>query len=612
MFKSMQNIFRILRYMLNYKRYIMLNIFFNFLHIVFNLFSIVMIVPFISILFGLVEAPNSLPDFALSKDAIVGIVAYYLNYYKETQGFFTCLLYICGFFTLFTFLSNLFRYLGLYFVVPIRNGILNDLRIDIYKKLTILPISYFSNIRRGDVVSRLTSDCSIVEWTAATSLQMVVKDPLMIIVFAIALFITNWQFMLFVLVVLPLPMALIRKVSVRLNRDSIKTQQKAADLLSFSEEALSTIKNTKGLKAEGIMQSRFNIHNRAYEKISNKVIRKNALASPLSEFFSMMILSIVIIAGGIFVLKGQMNAGVLIAFTVVFSRVISPIKELITAYYNFKRGEAAAKRIYEILDAEEKIEEKPNAIMMDGFKEKIDFKDVGFEYEGNESFSLQHINLTINKGEKVAIVGASGAGKTTIFDLLPRFADVTKGELLIDGVDIRDFNINSLRKHIGIVTQYSILFNDTIYNNITFGLKGIEEEQVREVARLANIEEFIESLPEKYQTNIGDNGTALSGGQRQRICIARALLRNPQILLLDEATSAMDTENEHKVSLAIDNAMKNRTIVIIAHRLSTVTDADKIIVLDKGRIVEMGNHQELLQKNGYYTTLVNYSKHIKQ
>ncbi len=570
-----------------------------------------MVVPFISILFGLVEAPEALPAFSLSKDALVGIVSYYLNYYKETQGFFTCLLYICCFFTLFTFLSNLFRYLGLYFVVPIRNGILNDLRIDIYKKLTILPVSYFSNIRRGDVVSRLTTDCSIVEWTAATSLQMVVKDPLMIIIFATALFVTNWQFMLFVLVVLPLPMALIRRISVKLNKDSVKTQQKAADLLSFSEEALSTIKTTKGLKAEKVMQHRFAIHNRAYERISNKVIAKNSLASPLSEFFSMMILSLVIITGGIFVLKGHMNTGVLIAFTVIFSRIISPVKELITAYYNFKRGEAAAKRIYEILDAEEKVEEKPDAVVMYGFDDKVEFNNVGFEYEDNNSFALQDISFTVNKGEKVAIVGASGAGKTTIFDLLPRFADVTKGAILIDGIDIREFNINSLRKHIGIVTQHSILFNDTIYNNITFGLKGIKEEQVREVARLANIDEFIESLPEKYQTNIGDNGTALSGGQRQRICIARALLRNPQILLLDEATSAMDSENEHKVSLAIDNAMKNRTIITIAHRLSTITDADKIVVLDKGRIVEMGTHQELLQKNGYYTTLVNYSKHIK-
>lgn len=611
MFKSMKNIFRLLKYMLNYKRYIFLNIFFNLLYIFFNLFSVVMVVPFVSILFGLVDAPSTLPEFSLSQDAIIGYVAYQLNYYKETQGFFICLLYICVLFTVFTFLSNVFRYLGLYFVVPIRNGILNDLRIDIYKKLTTLPISYFSSIRRGDVVSRLTSDCSIVEWTAATSLQMVVKDPLKIVIFATALFLTNWQFMLFVLVILPLPMYFIRKISTLLNKDSIRTQQKAADLLSFSEEAISTIKTIKGLKAEKFMQQRFNEHSRSYEKTSNKVVAKNSLASPLSESFSMIILSIVIIAGGLFVLKGKMNAGVLIAFTVVFSQIISPIKELITAYYNFKRGEAAAKRIYEILDADEKIEQKPDAVIMQDFKDKIEFKNVGFEYEDNNSFSLQNISFSVNKGEKVAIVGASGAGKTTIFDLLPRFADVTSGAILIDGTDIRDFNINSLRNHIGIVTQNSILFNDTIYNNIVFGLQNIDIKQVKQAARIANIDEFIESLPEKYQTNVGDNGTTLSGGQRQRICIARTLLRNPQILFLDEATSAMDTENERKVSIAIDNAMQNRTIISIAHRLSTITDADKIIVLDKGRIVEMGNHKELLQKGGYYSTLVNYSKQAK-
>lgn len=590
--------------MKNYKKYVVLNVGCNILYIVFSLFSIVMVVPFVSVLFGLVSAPEQLPTFSLSKDAIVSWFSYYLNYYKETQGFFTCLIYICAIFITFTFLSNLFRYLAMFFLAPLRNGILRDLRNDIYHKLTILPVSFFSTQKRGDIIARMTTDVGVVEWTAVTSLQMVVKDPFMIIIFAVALFVTSWQFMLFILVVLPLPLLIIRKISASLNKNSIKGQQKAGDILSFSEEALSMVKIAKGLNAEKTMEERFTIHNKAYQKLMNKVMARNELAAPISEFFSMMILSIVIVAGGIFVLKGQLHPGVLIGFTVIFSRIISPIKELIKAYYNFKKGEASAKRLYEILDAEEKIEEKPNPVFMQEFKDKIEFKNVCFSYEGNDGFDLKNISFTINKGEKIAIVGASGAGKSTLFDLIPRFADVTEGEILIDGVDVRDFQINSLREHIGVVTQSSILFNDTILANITFGKDEVDMEKVKHVARLANAEEFIENLPMKYNTNIGDSGTTLSGGQRQRLCIARALYNNPQILLMDEATSAMDTENEHKVAQAINNAMQDRTMISIAHRLSTIVNSDKIIVLDHGRIVEVGTHQSLLEKDGFYSKLV--------
>lgn len=563
-----------------------------------------MIIPFVSVLFGIIEAPEQLPEFALNKDSIIDTFSYYLNYFKETQGFFPCLLYICAVFITFTFLSNLCRYMAMFFLSPLRNGVLMDLRNDIYHKLTILPVSFFSSQRRGDIIARMTTDVGVVEWTAVTSLQMVVKDPFMIIIYAVALFATSWQFMLLILLILPLPLWLIRKISASLNRNSIKGQQKAGDILSFSEEALSTIKVSKSLNAESVMERRFSIHNKAYQKLLNKINAKNELAAPLSEFFSMLIIAIVIVIGGIFVLNDKIHPGVLIGFTLIFTRIISPIKELIKAYYNFKKGEASAARIYEILNAEEKIFNKPQPIVMNDFSDSIEFKNVGFSYETNEGFSLQDISFTIKKGEKVAIVGASGAGKSTLFDLIPRFQDVTEGQILIDGKDIRDIQIDSLRKSIGVVTQNSILFNDTILANITFGLKSYDMEDVRKVVRLANMEEFIESLPLKYETNIGDSGTSLSGGQRQRLCIARTLLRNPQILLMDEATAAMDTENERKVSLAINNAMQNRTVISIAHRLSTIVKSDKIIVLDKGRIVEVGDHQTLLQKDGIYAKLV--------
>jgi subfamily B ATP-binding cassette protein MsbA len=377
------------------------------------------------------------------------------------------------------------------------------------------------------------------------------------------------------------------------------------DLLSFAEEALSSIKVTKSLNAEKTIGDRFSSNNNLFSKISTKIIGRKELASPLTEFFSIVILTFIVVVGGTLVINKQMHPSILIAFTLIFSRIITPIQEMITAYYNFQKGDAAAKRVYEILDANERIKEKQDAEIMEGFKDKIEFKDVCFEYDNNNSFALKDINLTIHKGEKVAIVGASGAGKSTLFDLIPRFADVTKGEITIDGVNIKDINIGSLRRNIGFVSQESILFNNTILGNITFGEKDIDIEKVKQVAKISNIDEFINKLPNGYYTNIGDGGSLLSGGQKQRLCIARAIIHNPTILLLDEATSAMDTENEYLVSQAINKAMENRTLIVIAHRLSTITNSDKIIVMDKGMIVEVGTHKSLLEKeNGYYSKLV--------
>jgi subfamily B ATP-binding cassette protein MsbA len=456
----------------------------------------------------------------------------------------------------------------------------------------------------------MTSDLADIEWSVMTSLQMFVKDPLMIIIYSCALFVASWKFVLLIMLILPIPLFLIKKVGESLTRNSIKGQQKMGDLLSYSEEALSTIKVTKSLNAEKTIENRFFKHNKIFTTIKTKVIARQELASPLTEFFSIMMLSLVVIGGGLLVLKHQMHPSVLIAFTLIFSRIISPSKELITAYYNFKKGESSAKRVYEILNASEKIVEKQDAIEMKDFQKEIKFENVGFEYNTNEdSFSLQEINLTIKKGEVVAFVGSSGAGKSTLFDLIPRFADVSQGKITIDGIDIRDFNINSLRKNIGLVTQESVLFNNTIIGNIAFGSdREVNIDEVIEAAKIANVDEFVSKLPNGYYTNIGDRGLSLSGGERQRLCIARTIFRNPKILLLDEATSALDTENESLVSQAIKNMMKNRTLLIIAHRLSTIVNSDKIVVLDKGRIVEVGNHQTLLEKNGYYTKLVKIQK----
>ncbi len=600
----MKSIFRLLRYIFYYKKDVVLNILFNVLYVFFNLFSIAMVVPFMSVLFGIIEAPEVCPELSFSKDAVMGYLAYYLNYYKESQGFFTCLIYIsCGF-IFFTVLGNLCRYLGFYFLEPIRSGVIKDVRNDVYNKITSLPISFFSSQKRGDIISRMTADVSTVEWSVFTCLQMAVKDPVMIIVYTATLLLASWKFVIFILLILPIPMFLIKKIGESLNRNSYKGQQKIGSLLSLAEEALSMIKITKSLNAEKVMADKFFSHNTSYAKTMNKVIARQELAAPLTEFFSIMILALVVIFGGLMVLNSKMHPAILIAFTLLFSRLISPVKELITAYYNLKKGEAAAGRIIAILDAEITIQEHQNPITNFYFKDNITFDNVGFAYKQNDSFCLKDISFSVHKGQKVAIVGASGAGKSTLFDLFVRFADPTSGKITMDGVDIKDLSLKTLRSCFGVVTQESILFNDTIKNNIAFGLDSANMEDIINAARIANAEEFIKDLPQGYDTVTGDRAMQLSGGQRQRLCIARAVLRNPQILLMDEATSAMDTENEHKVTTAISNAMQGRTMIVIAHRLSTVIDSDLIIVMDKGTIVEAGTHKELLDKNGYYTKLI--------
>lgn len=600
----MKNVFRILKYVLNYKRYVILNVFCNSLYVFFSLFSFILIIPFISVLFGIVQAPPVCPEPAMDKDVLIDYFSWQLNDYKESHGIYSCLLYIGGIYMVFVFFSSLFRYLGTFFLTPIRNGVVQDIRDDLYRKITILPVSFFSDKRKGDIISRLTSDLGDVEWSITTSLQMFVKDPVMVIVFFIALIIASWQLVVFILIVLPLAYLLIRWVGNSLNANSVEGQKEMGTMLSCAEETLDGLRLVKSYNAEDIMSDRFKRNNDRYTGLMIKIFRKRELASPLTEFLAITALVSIVLFGGEMVLTGKLQPAVLIGFTLIFARVISPLQSVVTAYYNLQKANAAAVRLYEILDADEKILEEKNAVTLSGIKYGIEFKDVSFSYNANEKPVLQNINLCIKKGQTVALVGASGAGKSTLVDLVSRFADCTSGEILFDGVNIKKFNINSLRQKIGLVTQESILFNDTIFKNIAFGNKDATMEQVVQAAKIANAHDFISRLEKGYFTHLTDRGLSLSGGERQRICIARAVLKNPEILVLDEATSALDTKNEYLVQQALTHLMQGRTSIIIAHRLSTVTQADLIVVLNQGQLVEKGTHTELVEKGGLYCQLV--------
>ena len=607
----MRNFFGILRYVKGYWRFALLNIVFNILSVIFSVFSIVMVFPFLQILFNqntakldeLIAKGN--PGLHFSTGGIVDYINYILSYSAQQNGKIYVLTGICFFIVGIIFLKNLFRYLGMFYINPIRNGVIRDLRNKIYKKTLELPLSYYSDERKGDIISRMTIDAQEIEWSIMQSLEMIFREPLTIIFYLVIMVAMSPQLTLLAFICLPITALLIGRIGKSLKRSSKKGKEKMGVLLSIMDETLGGLRIIKGFNAEKQQDEKFRDENNQYTKIQIRMLRKVDLASPLSEFLGFSVFTVILFFGGKSVLvDNSMNGALFITYLLMFTQLLDPAKSFTSAFYSVQKGLASAERIDEVLNAENVISDAPNPVAITSFEKEIEYKNVSFAYRAGEvGWVLNNINLKIQKGKSIALVGQSGSGKTTMADMLPRFYDTSEGEILIDGVAIKNAKIKDLRALMGIVTQESILFNDTVYNNIAFGIENVTEAQVIEAAKIANAHEFISQMPQGYQTNIGDRGGKMSGGQRQRISIARAVLKNPPILILDEATSALDTESERLVQDALNKLMKNRTSVVIAHRLSTIQHVDEIIVLQKGEIIERGTHADLLVKGGTYKKL---------
>jgi len=596
---------RIFKYMSPYKGKIVLYFLFTVLGIIFSIISIGMLGPFLQVIFT-DSRPECIDCNQLGKTSsnfLIQSINNFLNQSLINNGKVTTLAYICIFLVSFVVLKNLFIYLSYYVLNPLKNKVVNQLREELYDKVLRLPIGFFNEKRKGDLMSRMTNDVNEVETSVVGTLEGWIRDPLNIIITLTALLLISYQMTLLILALIPVLGLVIGRITRSLKRHSQDVASKYGETLSTLDETLGGLRVIKAFNVEKILRGKFFKSNEELLSSKNKISYRRDLASPLSEVMGVALFTAVLYFGGVMVLKNQLlQASAFLMFLGVFYNIINPAKALSTSFSNMRKGAAAIGRIEEILNTPVTVDDNPNGKLLPAFNNKIEFRNVQFSYE--DVVILDNINLTIEKGKTVALVGSSGAGKSTLADLVPRFHDVTGGEVLIDGVNIKDYSLTSVRSLMSIVTQEPILFNDTIGNNIALGQQGASQEQIEEAARIANAHEFILKKEDGYKSNIGDRGAKLSGGERQRLTIARAVLKNPPILILDEATSSLDTESERLVQDAINNMMQNRTSIVIAHRLSTIRHADEIVVLQKGRIVERGNHEALMEQNGFYRKLV--------
>ena len=598
----------ITRYVAPYKRYLFGSLLFNILSAVLNVFSFVSLIPMLQLLFGIDTTKYEFMAWDTAgvgmKDIVVNNLYYYTTELITIYGASTTLLLIGSFLIVATLLKTGCYFASVAIMVPMRTGIVRDIRSSVYHKIVSLPLSFFSDERKGDIIARMSGDVNEIETSVTGSLEMLIKNPILLICYFGVLLYTSWELTVFTIVVLPLMGWVMGKVGRKLKRHSLEAQSKWSDTMAQLEETLGGMRIIKAFTAEQKMCNRFDASANEFRNASNRVAIRQSSAHPVSEFLGTCLIVLVLWYGGtlIFSANSPIDAPTFIFYMVILYSIIQPLKDLSKVSYNIPKGMASVERVNKILNAENPISENIDAAPVSNLKNEIVFKDITFSYNGKTDV-LRNVNLTVKRGQTIALVGQSGSGKSTLVDLLPRYHDVTQGEILVDGTNVKSMRLSDLRQLIGNVNQEAILFNDTFFNNIAFGVKNATLEQVQEAAKIANAHEFIMQSEQGYETNVGDRGCRLSGGQRQRISIARAILKNPDILILDEATSALDTESERLVQEALERLMKTRTTIAIAHRLSTIKNADEICVLHEGRIVERGTHEALLELNGFYKKL---------
>jgi len=598
---------KIIKYAKLYKKYGFLNIFFNILYALFSTLSFLVLMPLLQVIFNPEKAVK------ITQKPVYKGIAKAMDFFKEYLGYMIhqvagedkskALMIVIALVVFTFFFKNIFNYLAMYFITFLRNGVLKDIRNDLYKKIVQLPISYFSEKRKGDIMSRIGADVLEIQHSFLSILEMVVREPLTILFTIVAMLLISVKLTIFVFIFIPISGFLISLIGKSLKRKSDKVQREQGFFLSLIEETLGGLKIIKGFNAENTFTTKFKNSTNRFFKYSNSLLNRTNMASPASEFLGIAVIAVLLYYGGTLVLiEHSLDGEDFIAYMGLAYNILTPAKAISKASYSIKKGNAAAERVLEILETKNPLEDLPNAKKLSAFTEKIKFNNISFKYE--DDLVLKDFNLEVPKGKTVALVGQSGSGKSTLANLITRFYDVNEGKITIDGHNIKEITKDSLRNQLGIVTQDAVLFHDTIANNIAFG-KDVSKDEIIAAAKIANAHDFIVTLPKGYQTNIGDSGNKLSGGQKQRISIARAVLKNPPIMILDEATSALDTESEKLVQDALEKMMKNRTSIVIAHRLSTIQKADKIVVMQKGKIIEQGTHQELIAKKGMYHNLVN-------